>query len=110
MEAVVDDFSRFSLQEIAGNKIELLNKIQEQIHSVILALSSGRDLLLVKNNVQCTLERIYKNLGVLKASFRDEGIVMNLATLKLCEAISYRLDSVVFSVFSNTGSKRDILC
>lgn len=83
MEGVVDDFSRFSLQEIAGNEIELLDKIQEQIHSVILALTSGRDLLLVKNNVQCTLKRIYKNLGVLKASFKDEGIVMNLATFEV---------------------------
>lgn len=76
MEGVIDDFSRFSLQEIAGNKIDLLNKIQEQIHSVILALTSGRDLLLVKNNVLGTLKRIYKNLGVLKASLKDEGSSM----------------------------------
>ena len=88
MERVVNDFSALSLEEIAGNKIELLNKIQEQIHSAILALSSGKDLLLVKNNVQCTLERIYKNLGVLKTSFKHEGIVMNLATLNSVKPVT----------------------
>lgn len=92
MEGVVDDFFGFSVQEIVGDKIELLNKIQGEIQSVILALTHGRDLLLVKNNVLCTLKRIYKNLGVLKATFKDEGIVMNLATLKYCEAIIFLID------------------
>ena len=77
MEDITDDFSRLSLKEITGNKIELLNKIQEQILSAISALNSGGELLSVKKNVQCILQRVIKGLDLIKASCKEEGIVFN---------------------------------
>ena len=76
MEDVNDDFSRLSSKEVAENRIKLLSKIQEQIHSAIVTLNSGRDLLSVKKNVECILQRISGNLAVIKTSWKEEGNVL----------------------------------
>lgn len=76
MEDTTDDFSRLSLKEIAGNRVELLNRIQEQLHSAVGALDAGRDVISIKEEVGCILQQVIKNLDLIKASCRnDEGIV-----------------------------------
>ena len=77
MEHVTDDFSSLSLKDVAGNRIELLSKIQEQIYAAISTLHTGKDLLSIKKDVECILQQANKNLDVIKASCREEGIVLH---------------------------------
>lgn len=45
MADVQDDFTNLSLDEIAGNRQELLGKIQKQISVAISSLEAGSDLV-----------------------------------------------------------------
>ena len=78
MEHNIEDFSRLSLKEIAENRIVLLDKVQEQIRSAISTLNSQRDLSFVKKDLQSTLQRVYKNVDLIKTSCKEEGTVLNL--------------------------------
>ncbi|XP_068751255.1 uncharacterized protein [Montipora capricornis] len=74
MEAVKGDWSVLTLKESKGNKIQLLDKIQDEVHSVISTLSSSeRDIVAVKNEVLPILKRIYEGLDLIKASVKEEG-------------------------------------
>ena len=73
MEDVNGDFSRLSLKEIAGNRVELLNKIQKQIWAAINTLVAGSDLL-TNEKVGRILHQVNKNIDLIKASCNDEGI------------------------------------
>ena len=79
MTHLADNFASLSLKDVAGNRFALLNKIQEQVSSAISALHSGKDLLSIKKNVQYILEQVNKNLGLIKASCKEEGINRHLA-------------------------------
>lgn len=78
MEHNIEDFSRLSLKEIAENRIVLLDKVQEQIRSAISTLNSQRDLSSVKKDLQFILQRVYKNVDLIKTSCKEEGTVLNL--------------------------------
>ena len=78
MEHVTDDFSSLSLKDVAGNRIEFLSKIQEQIHAAISTLNTGSDLLSIKKGVECILQQVNKNLDVIKASCSEEGIILHV--------------------------------
>ena len=74
MEAVKGDWSVLTLKESKGNKIQLLDKIQDEVHYAISTLrSSERDIVAVKNEVLPILERIYEGLDLIKASVKEEG-------------------------------------
>lgn len=72
MEESVEDFSRLSLKEIAGNRGELLNKIQEQLLSAVGVLNAVTDLA-IKETVGRILQQVIKNIEFIKASCNDEG-------------------------------------
>lgn len=72
MEESVEDFSRLSLKEIAGNRGELLNKIQEQLFSAVGVLNAVTDLA-IKETVGRILQQVIKNIEFIKASCNDEG-------------------------------------
>lgn len=72
MEDTAEDFSRLSLKEIAGNRVELLNKIQDQLFSAVSALKDGTDFA-IKETVGRILQQAIKNLDFIKASCNDEG-------------------------------------
>ena len=76
---MADNFAGLSLKDVAGNRFALLNKIQEQVSSAISALHSGKDLLSIKKNVQYILEKVNKNLDLIKASCKEEGTNRHLA-------------------------------
>ena len=78
MEHNIEDFSRLSLKEIAENRIVLLDKVQEQIRSAISNLNSQRDLSSVKKDLQSILQRVYKNVDLIKTSCKEGGTVLNL--------------------------------
>lgn len=78
MEHNIEDFSRLSLKEIAENRIVLLDKVQEQIRSAISTLNSQRDLSSVKKDLQFILQRVCKNVDLIKTSCKEEGTVLNL--------------------------------
>lgn len=78
MEHNIEDFSRLSLKEIAEIRIVLLDKVQEQIRSAISTLNSQRDLSSVKKDLQFILQRVYKNVDLIKTSCKEEGTVLNL--------------------------------
>ena len=73
MEDLNGDFSSLSLKEIAGNRVELLNKIQKQIWAAINTLVAGSDLL-TNEKVGSILHQVNKNIDLIKASCNDEGI------------------------------------
>lgn len=73
MEDLNGDFSSLSLKEIAGNRVELLNKIQKQIWAAINTLVAGSDLL-TNEKVGRILHQVNKNIDLIKASCNDEGI------------------------------------
>ena len=79
MTHLADNFSSLSLKDVAGNRLALLNKIQEQVCSAISALHSGKDLLSIKKTVQYILEQVNKNLDLIKASCKEEGTNRHLA-------------------------------
>ena len=58
MDAVSADASKLALEGDTGNRIQLINNIQEAVRSVI-----------------GNLERVDHDLEKLKASFKEEGIV-----------------------------------
>ena len=79
MTDLADNFASLSLKDVAGNRFALLNKIQEQVCSAISALHIGNDLLSIKKNVQYILEKVNKNLDLIKASCKEEGTNRHLA-------------------------------
>ena len=79
MTDLADNFASLSLKDVAGNRFALLNKIQEQVCSAISALHIGNDLLSIKKNVQYILEKVNKNLDLIKASCKEEGANRHLA-------------------------------
>ena len=86
MEHDTEDFSKLSLKDITENRIELLSKVQEQIDSAITALNFEGDLLSVKKDVQSILQRVHKNVGLIKTSCEEEGTVLNL-TISQCNFV-----------------------
>lgn len=72
MVDTAEDFSRLSSKEIAGNRVEFLNKIQEQLLSAVDNLNAGTDLS-TKVTVGRILQQVIKNLDFVKASCNDEG-------------------------------------
>ena len=72
MEDTFDDFSRLSLKEIAGNRVELLNRIQQQLQNVVDSLNAGSDFL-PKKRCGHVLQQVIKNLDFIKASCNEEG-------------------------------------
>ena len=79
MTDLADNFASLSRKDVAGNRFALLNKIQEQVYSAISALRSGKDLLSIKKNVEYILEKVNKNLDLIKASCKEEGTNRHLA-------------------------------
>lgn len=72
MEDTADDFSRLSLTEIAGNRAELLNRIQQQLQNAVDALNGG-SILSLKRTVGHILQQVIKNLDFIKASCNEES-------------------------------------
>ena len=72
MEETIEDFSRLSLEEITGNRVELLNRIQQQLKITVDSLNAGSDFLL-KERVGHVLQQVIKNLDFIKASCSEEG-------------------------------------
>ena len=72
MEDTFDDFSRLSLEEITGNRVELLNRIQQQLKNAVHSLNAGGDFSL-KEKVGRVLQQVIKNLDFIKASCNEEG-------------------------------------
>ena len=72
MEDTADDFSRLSLKEIAGNRVELLNRIQQQLQNAVDSLNAGSDFS-PKEKVGHILQQVIKNLDFIKASCNEEG-------------------------------------
>ncbi|KAM7448295.1 hypothetical protein ABFA07_003699 [Porites harrisoni] len=73
MTDLADNFASLSRKDVAGNRFALLNKIQQQVYSAISALRSGKDLLSIKKNVEYILEKVNKNLDLIKASCKEEA-------------------------------------
>ena len=72
MEDTSDDFSRLSLKEITGNRVELLNRIQQQLQNAVDSLNAGSDFS-PKERVGRILQQVIKNLDFIKASCNEEG-------------------------------------
>ena len=72
MEDTFDDFSRLSLGEIAGNRVKLLNRIQQQLQNVVDALIAGSDFSL-RESVGRVLRQVIKNLDFIKVLCNEEG-------------------------------------
>ena len=72
MKDTFDDFSRLSWEEIAGNRVKLLNQIQQQLRNAVDALNAGSDFLL-KETVGRVLQQVIKNLDIIKVSCNDDG-------------------------------------
>jgi len=72
MEDTFNDFSRLSLEEIAGNRAKLLNGIQQQLKKAVDSLNAGSDFSL-KERVGRVLQQVIKNLDFIKASCNEEG-------------------------------------
>ena len=79
MTDLADNFASLSRKDVAGNRFALLNKIQQQVYSAISALRSGKDLSSIKKNVEYILEKVNKNLDLIKASCKEEGTNRHLA-------------------------------
>ena len=75
MDAVSGDASKLSLKDNTGNRIQLINNIQQELRSAIDKLVSECDTLTSKDEIIGTLERVYDGLDLIKASFKEEGIV-----------------------------------
>ncbi|XP_015747789.1 PREDICTED: uncharacterized protein LOC107327555 [Acropora digitifera] len=75
MDAVSADASKLTLEEKTGNKIQLINNIQNEVRSVIGNLVSEWDILTVKYETMGCLERVDQLLELIKASFKEEGDV-----------------------------------
>ena len=75
MDAVIGDASKLTLEDNNGNRIQLINKIQKEVRSVIDNLVSQCDTLTAKNEIIATLERVCHGLDSIKASFTEEGNV-----------------------------------
>ena len=75
MDAVSGDASKLTLEDNNGNRIQLIDKIQKEVRSVIDNLVSQCDTLTAKNEIIATLERVYHGLDSIKDSFKEEGIV-----------------------------------
>ena len=73
MADVQDDFTNLSLDEIAGNRQELLGKIQKQISVAISSLEAGSDLV-TNEQVRHILRQVNKNIDLIKASCNEQGI------------------------------------
>ena len=73
MADVQDDFTNLSLDEIAGNRQELLGKIQKQISVAISSLEAGSDLV-TNEQVRHILRQVNKNIDLIKASCSEQGI------------------------------------
>ena len=73
MVDVRDDFANLSLDEIAGNRLELLGKIQKQIRVAISSLEAGSDLV-TNEQVRRILHQVNKNIDLIKASCNEQGI------------------------------------
>ncbi|XP_020605710.1 mitogen-activated protein kinase mpk-1-like [Orbicella faveolata] len=71
MEDTFNDFSRLSLEEIAGNRVKLLNGIQQQLKNAVDSLNAGSDFSL-KERVGRVLQQVIKNLDFIKASCNEE--------------------------------------
>ena len=72
MEDTSDDFSRLSLEEIAKNRVKLLNRIQQQLQNAVDALNAGSDFSL-KERVGRVLQQVIKNLAFIKVRCNEEG-------------------------------------
>ena len=75
MDAVSGDAFKLTLEDNNGNRIQLINNIQEAVRSAIDNLVSQCDTLTAKNEIIATLERVCHDLEFIKASFKEEGIV-----------------------------------
>ena len=73
MADVRDDFANLSLNVIAGNRLELLGKIQKQIRVAISSLEAGSDLV-TNEQVRRILHQVNKNIDLIKASCNEQGI------------------------------------
>ena len=73
MADVRDDFANLSLNEIAGNWLQLLGKIQKQIRVAISSLEAGSDLV-TNEQVRRILHQVNKNIDLIKASCNEQGI------------------------------------
>ena len=73
MADVRDDFANLSLNEIAGNRLQLLGKIQTQIRVAISSLEAGSDLV-TNEQVRRILHQVNKNIDLMKALCNEQGI------------------------------------
>ena len=89
MADVQEDFANLSLNEKAGNRLELLTKIQKQICVAIRSLEAGNDWV-TNEQVRHILLQVNKNIDLIKASCNDEGMpVYNFHLLSLSLSLFY---------------------
>lgn len=95
MEDTFDDFSGLSLEEIAGNRVELLDRIQQQLQNVVDVLNAGSDFSL-KESLGRVLQQVIKNLDFLKVSCNEEGNGNYFDNLKTDIPIYFLISLFVF--------------
>ena len=75
MDAVSGDACKLTLEDNTGNRIQLIDNIQQEVRSAIGDLVSEWDILTAKYVTMGCLERVDHDLEKIKASFKEEGIV-----------------------------------
>ena len=75
MYAVNGDASKLTLEDNTGNRIQLIDNIQQEVRSAIGNSVSEWDILTVKYVTMGCLERVDHELEKIKASFKEEGNV-----------------------------------
>ena len=75
MDAVSVEASRQTLKDSTGNRIQLINNIQQEGWSAVTDLVSEWDIFTVKCEIMGCLERVYHGLDLIKASVKEESIV-----------------------------------
>ena len=115
MDAVNGDASKLTLEDITGYRIPLIDNIQQEVRSAIGSLVSEWDILTVKYVTLGCLERVYHGLDLIKASFKEEGIVScdheltfigtNFADQKLSSSLKIALSFFSFNLESKVIEK-----
>ena len=115
MDAVNGDASKLTLEDNTGNRIQLIDNIQQEVRSAIGNSVSEWDILTVKYVTMGCLERVDHELEKIKASFKEEGIVSydhemtfigtNFADQKLSSSLKIALSFFSFHLESKVTEK-----
>ena len=115
MYAVNGDASKLTLEDNTGNRIQLIDNIQQEVRSAIGNSVSEWDILTVKYITMGCLKRVDHELEKIKASFKEEGIVscdhemtfigINFADQKLSSSLKIALSCFSFHLGSKVTEK-----